>query len=186
MSRHAIPGLPSRYPIGDLLPAMYADDDLAQRFTAGLDTVLAPILSTLDNLAHYFDPRVTPEDFASQLAQWVAVELDPAWPLGLRRAVLLRAVELHRRRGTARGLVDLLRLCAGVHARVLDGAGAAWSTRPGTALPGTAGGQVVVQVWPGRSAVDRQRVTALVDFVRPVHVTCSVEVLPGPPQQQRR
>jgi phage tail-like protein len=185
MSRHAVPGLPSRYPLGDQLPAMYAADDLAQRFTAGLDTVLAPVLSTLDNLAHYFDPRVTPDDFASWLAQWIAVELDPAWSPELRRAVLLRAVELHRRRGTARGLVDLLWLCAGVHARVLDSPGAAWSTRPGTALPGTATTRVVVQVWPGRSAVDRQQITALVDSVLPVHLTCTVEPLPGPPQQRR-
>jgi phage tail-like protein len=185
MSRHAVPGLPSRYPLGDQLPAMYAADDLAQRFTAGLDTVLAPVLSTLDNLAHYFDPRVTPDDFASWLAQWIAVELDPAWSPELRRAVLLRAVELHRRRGTARGLVDLLWLCAGVHARVLDSPGAAWSTRPGTALPGTATTRIVVQVWPGRSAVDRQQVIALVDSVLPVHLTCTVEALPGPPQQRR-
>ncbi|TWF95509.1 phage tail protein [Saccharopolyspora dendranthemae] len=185
MTRHAVPGLPSRYPLGTLLPAMYAEDDFAQRFTAGLDQVLAPILSTLDNLAHYFDPRVTPADFAGWLAEWVAVELDPAWPLELRRAVLRRAVELHRQRGTAHGLVDLLRLCAGVQARVLDGPGSAWSTRPGTALPGTAVTGVVVQVWPGRSEVDRHKVTALVESARPVHLTCTVEVLPGPPQQRR-
>ncbi|MEU1297162.1 phage tail protein, partial [Streptomyces sp. NPDC005840] len=42
MSRAAIPGLPSRYPIGEQLPALYAEDDFAQRFTSGLDTVLAP------------------------------------------------------------------------------------------------------------------------------------------------
>ncbi|MGW2847530.1 hypothetical protein ACWC5G_21895, partial [Streptomyces sp. NPDC001274] len=63
MTRAAVPGLPSRYPIGGLLPALYADDDLAQRFTAGLDTVLAPVLSTLDNLPAYFDPALAPADF---------------------------------------------------------------------------------------------------------------------------
>ena len=44
-------------PIGEQLPALYADDDFAQRFTAGLDTVLAPVFSTLDNLPAYLDPR---------------------------------------------------------------------------------------------------------------------------------
>ncbi|MDA3642855.1 phage tail protein [Saccharopolyspora indica] len=185
MSRRAIPDLPSRYPLGGLLPAMYAADDFAQRLTSGLDAVLAPILSTLDNVAHYFDPRVAPEDFTSWLATWVAADLDPRWPPALRRAVLLRAVELHRWRGTARGLVDVLWLCAGVHARVLDGPGATWSTRPGNALPGAATARAVVQVWPGRSQVDQQQVVTLVNSVCPVHLGCSVEVLPGPPQQER-
>src|ERR1700730_1144995 len=68
--------LPSRYPIGGLLPALYADDDFAQRFTAGLDTMIAPVVSTLDNLAAYFDSRLAPEDFLMWLASWVGAELD--------------------------------------------------------------------------------------------------------------
>src|SRR6476620_3318162 len=100
MPRAAVPGLASRYPIGGLLPALYADDDLAQRFTAGLDTVLAPVLSTLDNLPAYFDPSLAPADFLPWLSSWVAADIDPAWPEELRRAVVARAVELHRRRGT--------------------------------------------------------------------------------------
>ncbi|MEV6228565.1 phage tail protein [Saccharopolyspora shandongensis] len=184
MSRRAVPDLPSRYPLGDLLPALYTGDDFAQRFTAGLDSVLAPIVSTMDNIARYFDPRVAPEDFVSWLAGWVSVELDPAWPPPLRRAVVMRAVELHRRNGTVRGLVDRLWLCAGVHARVLDGPGAVWSTRPGTALPGNAITRAVIQVWPGRSAVDRKQVDAVVEAACPIHLTCTVEVLPGPPQRE--
>ncbi|SCG00768.1 phage tail protein, P2 protein I family [Streptomyces sp. Ncost-T6T-2b] len=124
MTRAAVPGLPSRYPIGELLPALYADDDLAQRFTAGLDTVLAPVLSTLDNLPAYVDPALAPADFLPWLASWVGVEADPAWPVELRRAVVAHAVELHRWRGTRRGLVERLRLVCGVHAEVRDGGGA--------------------------------------------------------------
>ncbi|MFR9728786.1 phage tail protein [Saccharopolyspora sp. MS10] len=185
MTRRGVPGLPSRYPLGEQLPAMYAGDDLAQRFTAGLDSVLAPIVSTLDNIACYFDARLAPEDFLTWLATWVAVELDPDWPPELRRAVVSRAVELHRWKGTSRGLVDRLWLCLGVHARVLDGPGTTWSTRPGNPLPGSPVTTAVVQVWPGRSPVDRARVTALVDSVRPVHLDCTVEALPGPPPRER-
>lgn len=185
MSRRAVPDLSSRYPLVDQLPALYAGDELAQRLTAGLDSVLAPIMSTIDNLDRYFDPRVAPEDFVSWLAYWVAIELDPAWPQPLRRAVVMRAVELHRSKGTVRGLVERLWLCAGVHARVLDGAGAVWSTRPGNALPGTATTRAVVQAWPGRSPVDGELVATVVSSACPVHLTCTVEVLPGPPQQER-
>lgn len=183
MTRGALPGLPSRHPLGEQLPSLYAADDFAQRLTAGLDTVLAPILSTLDNLPAYFDPRLAPEDFLSWLASWVAVDVDPSWPPGLRRAVVALAVELHRWKGTRRGIVDRLWLYLGVPARVLDGSGATWSTRPGSALPGTAVGEAVVQVWPGPSGhpIDRNRVAEVVAEACPIHLTCSVEVLPGPP-----
>lgn len=184
MTRAAAPELPSRHPLGGLLPAMYADDDFAQRFTAGLDTVLAAIMSTLDNMPAYLDPWLTPVDFLDWLGSWVAVDLDPSWPVELRRQVVRHAIDLHRWTGTARGLVARLWLCLGVHASVADGTGAVWSSSPGTALPGEPVTEVVVRVWPGRAEVDEARVTAMVNAVRPAHLTCRVEVLPGPPDQE--
>ncbi|MET7578766.1 phage tail protein I [Streptomyces microflavus] len=188
MSRAAVPGLPSRYPIGELLPALYADDDLAQRFTAGLDTVLAPILSTLDNLPAYFDPALAPADFLPWLATWVGVDIDRAWPQELQRAVVARAVELHRWRGTRRGLVEHLRLCFGVHADVRDGGGVAWSAGPGTELPPAPTGELLVRVWPVApgATVDASRVLDVVTASCPVHLTCRVEILPGPPAEAPR
>ncbi|MBK3586157.1 phage tail protein I [Streptomyces microflavus] len=188
MSRAAVPGLPSRYPIGELLPALYADDDLAQRFTAGLDTVLAPVLSTLDNLPAYFDPALAPADFLPWLATWVGVDIDRAWPQELQRAVVARAVELHRWRGTRRGLVEHLRLCFGVHADVRDGGGVAWSAGPGTELPPAPTGELLVRVWPVApgATVDASRVLDVVTASCPVHLTCRVEILPGPPAEAPR
>ncbi|MFD8433719.1 phage tail protein I [Streptomyces microflavus] len=188
MSRAAVPGLPSRYPIGELLPALYADDDLAQRFTAGLDTVLAPVLSTLDNLPAYFDPALAPADFLPWLATWVGVDIDRAWPQELQRAVVARAVELHRWRGTRRGLVEHLRLCFGVHADVRDGGGVAWSAGPGTELPPAPTGELLVRVWPVApgASVDASRVLDVVTASCPVHLTCRVEILPGPPAEAPR
>ncbi|MER5772221.1 phage tail protein [Streptomyces sp. NPDC001985] len=184
MTRAAVPGLASRHPIGGLLPALYADDDLAQRFTAGLDTVLAPVLSTLDNLPAYFDPALTPADFLSWLSSWVDADLGPEWPVALRRAVVARAVELHRWRGTRRGLVEHLRLCCGVHADIQDGGGVAWSSEPGTELPPAPTGELLVRVRPARGGpVDASRVLAVVAASCPVHLICRVEILPGPPDE---
>lgn len=185
MSRNALPGLASRHPLGERLPALYATDGFAQRFVAGLDTVLAPILSTLDNMPAYFDPRLTPEDFLPWLASWGAADFDPEWPAELRRRAVALAVELHRWKGTRRGLADRLWLYLGVRVRIRDGAGAIWSDRPGTMLPGEVVEEAVVQVWadtPGRP-VEADRVAALVSEVCPIHLTCTVEVLPGPPSE---
>ncbi|MFJ7250641.1 phage tail protein [Kitasatospora sp. NPDC098652] len=183
MTRAAVPGLPSPHPIGELLPALFADDDFAQRFTAGLDTVLAPVFATLDNLSAYFRPELAPADFLDWLASWVAVEVDPAWPEEVRRAVVGRAVELHRWRGTRRGLTERLRLVLGAGAEITDGGGAVWSTDPDGALPpAPGGGGVLVRVWPlGGAGLDEDQVLAVVRAGCPVHLTCRVEILPGPP-----
>ncbi|MFF4257656.1 phage tail protein [Streptomyces sp. NPDC001663] len=187
MSRAAVPGLPSRYPIGEQLPALYADDDFAQRFTGGLDTVLAPVFATLDNLPAYLDPRVTPADFLSWLASWVGASDDPQWPVERRREAVVRAVELHRWRGTGRGLVEALRLALGVHAEVTGDGGAVWSNTPGADLPPEPPAEVLVRVWPDPGTwVDPDRVHEVVRAMRPVHTVCRVELLPGPPTDEGR
>jgi phage tail-like protein len=187
MSRAAIPGLPSRYPIGGRLPALYADDDFAQRFTAGLDTVLAPVFATLDNLPAYLDPRVTPTDFLAWLASWVGAADDPQWPEGPRREAVVRAVELHRWRGTRRGLVEALRLTLGVQAEVIGDGGAAWSSTAGADLPPEPPAETLVRVRPGRGRrVDPDRVHEIVRAMCPVHIVCRVEILPGPPADEGR
>lgn len=187
MSRAAVPGLPSRYPIGGQLPALYSDDDFAQRFTAGLDTVLAPVFATLDNLPAYLDPRVAPTDFLAWLASWVGAADDARWPVEVRREAVARAVELHRWRGTRRGLVESLRLALGVHAEVVGDGGATWSRTAGADLPPRPSSQVLVRVWPGRETrVDPDRVREIVRAMCPVHTVCRVEVLPGPPTDEGR
>ncbi|MTE17757.1 phage tail protein [Streptomyces sp. TRM43335] len=187
MSRAAVPDLPSRHPIGEQLPGLYADDDLAQRFTAGLDTVLAPVFATLDNLPAYLDPRVAPVDFLAWLASWVGAVDDPQWPVESRREAIVRAVELHRWRGTRRGLVEGLRLALGVHAEVTGDGGAAWSSTAGADLPPEPPAEVLVRVWPGRGTrVDPDRVREIVRAMCPVHTVCRVEFLPGPPADEGR
>ncbi|MFB8084525.1 phage tail protein [Streptomyces sp. NPDC055992] len=185
MTRAAVPGLPSRYPIGATLPALYADDDFAQRFTAGLDTVLAPVLSTLDNLPAYFDPALAPADFLPWLSSWVGAGIDPTWPEERRRAAVARAVELHRRRGTRRGLTEHLRLCFGVEAEIVDGGGVTWSSEADSALPPAPTGELLVRVRPPAGhTVDETRVLAVVRASCPAHLTCRVEILPGAPADE--
>ncbi|MGW5349407.1 phage tail protein [Streptomyces sp. NPDC004031] len=186
MSRAAVPGLRSRHPIGEQLPALYADDDLAQRFTAGLDVVLAPVFATLDNLPAYLDPRLAPPDFLAWLGSWVGAVDDPRCPLELRREAVVRALELHRLRGTRKGLVEALWLVLGVHADVSGDGGATWSRTPGADLPPQDPAGPLVRVWPGREPqVDAERVRETVRAMCPAHTACRVEILPGPPSEGR-
>ncbi|WP_026425710.1 phage tail protein [Actinokineospora inagensis] len=184
MTRVGLPSLPSTHPIGELLPSLYAADDFAQRFTAGLDDVLSAVLSTLDNLDRYLAPGLTPEDFLEWLSSWVAEDLDPRWPDHVRRELVHRAVGLHRDRGTVRGLAERLRLALGVGVRIDDGPGVAWSADPEAGLPGSPP-TLVVTVWPDRAAADRDQVTAVVAAHCPLHLTARIEVLSAPPEDPR-
>ncbi|HEY0696896.1 MAG TPA: phage tail protein [Micromonospora sp.] len=173
--RGVVPGLPSPHPIGLALPAMYLEDEFVQRFTAGLDEVLAPVLLTLDCLDAVLDPELAPPDFVDWLAGWVGVPVDPAAPVALRRDLLRHAVELHRWRGTARGIAAAVRLLTDGEVRVTD---SGWVRTPASPEPaGNGPPEVLVEVRPADpDQVDRHRLDELVRSLVPAHVRVTVEV----------
>ncbi len=172
--RSHVDGLTSPYPIGPTLPAMLVEDDFAQRLCAGIDDVLSPLVSTLDNFAAYLDPRLAPEDFLAWLAEWVGMTVDPGWPLERRRAVVARAADLYAWRGTARGLADHLEAVTGARCEIRDSGAVSWSRRPGTSDAGPAGGAEVVVVVP--AGTDQPRLWTLIRAAVPAHVPVRLEV----------
>jgi phage tail-like protein len=179
MTRGTVDGLMSAHPLGELLPGVYLEDPLAQRFTEGLDTVLAPVFVTLDCLDAYLNPWLTPRDLLPWLASWVGIELDETWPEDRQRAMVAAAARLHRDRGTHRGLVDYLQLFTGGEIEVNESGGARWSAEPGALPPGEAVPrlQVIVRVSDPNS-VNRARLDRAVRDARPAHMPYQVEVLP--------
>jgi len=61
----------------------------------------------------FYDPHVAPQDFLDWLARWTAFTLDLDWPDTEKRALIKRAVDLYRIRGTKRGLSLFLKLFTG-------------------------------------------------------------------------
>ena len=176
--RGLVPGLLSPHPLGPTLPAIYHDDDFAQRFLSALDDVLAPIFSTLDNFATYLDPDLTPDDFLDWLATWVGIGLDDTWDEARRREVVARAVELYRMRGTAAGLAAQVGIQTGGDVEIIENGGTAWSVDAGGELPGSPEPLVVVRVAvDDPKSVDAGRVEALVAAAKPAHVPHRVEVV---------
>ena len=175
--RGHVPGLDTPMPLGSMLPGIYQGDDFAQRFTSGLDAVLAPVLCTLDNLAAYFDPRTAPADYLEFIAGWVGIQLEQSWSVQRRREVLLQAVEIHRWRATARGIRDAVGLVLDAPVEVEENGAAQWSQIPGSELPGRPEPELVVRIdLPELSALEMRRVDALVARVKPAHVPHRVEL----------
>ncbi|HET7505154.1 MAG TPA: phage tail protein [Kofleriaceae bacterium] len=61
----------------------------------------------------FYDPHVAPFEFLTWLSGWTAFSLDLDWPEAQKRALIKRAVDLYRIRGTRRGLMLFLRLFTG-------------------------------------------------------------------------
>ncbi|MGH3825813.1 MAG: phage tail protein [Pseudonocardiaceae bacterium] len=179
MSRGTVDDLSSAHPLGELLPGVYLEDSLAQRFTEGLDTVLAPVFGTLDCLDAYLDPWLTPPDFLPWLASWVGIELDETWPEDRQRAMVAAAAHLHRDRGTHGGLVAYLQLLTGGEIELIESGGTRWSAEPNTQPPGTPtpGLRVIVRVSDPNS-VNQVRLDHAVRDARPAHLPYEVQVLP--------
>lgn len=184
--RGSVDGLGSSAPIGAMLPAVFADDDLAQRFVAGLDDVLAPILNVLDCLDTYFDPALTPADFARWLGTWVGAETDGTEPEPRLRAAVAAAAGLHRVRGTRRGLEEAIRLVFGVTPDITESGGADWNARPLGPFPGTPRPHLHVTLrLPDPVPADIHRLDTLVAAARPAHMPCTVEVTTAERTPQR-
>jgi phage tail-like protein len=176
--RRALPGLRSAHGIWSALPSLYQEDEVAGRFLAGLDEVLAPVFCTLDNLEAYFDAQLTPVDFLEWLSGWVGVVLDESWPLERRRNLVAQAGELYLSKGTMWGLAALVALYTGVEPEVVDSGGAAWSPIPGGTLPGSPDYRVTIRLRiPKGSTVDRGRLERIIAAGKPAHVVHEIEML---------
>jgi phage tail-like protein len=97
------------------LPAIYRRSDAAGRnLVRDVCFVFEHMFDSVDtNLVdgwRFYDPYVTPIDFLNWLSRWTAFTLDLDWPEAQKRALIKRAVDLYRIRGTRRGLSLFLRL----------------------------------------------------------------------------
>lgn len=185
--RGSMTSLVSPHPLGGYMPALYVEDDFAQRWMSGLDAVLAPIFSAIDNFDAYLDPRLTPADFLDWLATWMGLVADETWPVERRREFVSSASELYRMRGTVRGLAAHVQIFSGGEVEIVERGGSAWSGTSGAPLPGSGGFDLLVRVRSADpSTVDAARIDALVAAAKPAHLTHRVEVASSAPPPRRR
>jgi phage tail-like protein len=178
--RGLVEALESPRPLIDSLPGIYQEDDLARAVTGVFDDGLAPIMSTIDNVAAYLDPALTPDDFLEWLSGWVGILPDETWPIERRRAVIALATQLYRKRGTAAGLAMHIKLLGASDVDVKDSGGASWSKTAGSKAPGDASYSLKVNVTPPKKGkLDPARIEALVATAKPAHIAHEVKIRDG-------
>jgi len=100
------------------LPAIYRRSDAVGRnVVRDLCFVFEHMFDSVEvNLTdgwRFYDPHAAPNAFLNWLSGWTAFSLDLDWPEPQKRALIKRAVDLYRIRGTKRGLALFLRLFTG-------------------------------------------------------------------------
>jgi phage tail-like protein len=100
------------------LPAIYQRSDATGKNYVRdvlwiIQHLFGSIESMLDSIHLYFDSYETPEQFLPWLAAWSAMILEPDWPIGKKRRLIKKAMELYRLRGTVRGLKLFISLFTG-------------------------------------------------------------------------
>jgi phage tail-like protein len=179
--RGGLEGLVTPHPLLATLPGIYQEQAFVAAFLDALDTVLAPVPATLDNLPAYLDVATAPDDLLPWLALWIGMPSDVAQTSKRRREVLQQASRLHGWQGTRHGIESAVESMFGFRTVVAETGAASWSRDPGAALPGEPLPAMVVQVFvPAGRTVDERRLAALVTSLKPAHVVHRVEVLQEP------
>jgi phage tail-like protein len=100
------------------LPAIYRRSDAVGRNLTRdvcwlFEHMFDSVLRNLDDGWRFYDPHVAPMEFLQWLSQWTAFTIDLDWPDAQKRALIKRAVDLYRVRGTKRGLALFLKTFTG-------------------------------------------------------------------------
>jgi phage tail-like protein len=176
--RGTVTGLATPYPLHTLMPAVFQEDAFTPRFTAAIDDVLSPIISTLDCLVAYLDPLIAPVDFLQWLSSWFGEVFDESWPMERRRRFVAEAVEVFRTRGTVAGLRRELELGSGGRVEIAESGGVSWSLKPNAELPGEDVPRLAVRiVVDDISTVSETALEALIRAAKPAHLVHRLEVL---------
>ena len=172
----APPAVSGRRYLRDNLPGIYSEGDFGMRLVSGFESLLDPLVAALDNLPEHFDPAYAPRDVLDLLTEWLGLEHDEARSGEERRAIVRKAPELMRRRGTKAGLELALSLAfPGIPFRVEDTGAVTWSLDVDEADTTAAPSFVVycdVPLTPDRSGA----VARLIDQAKPAHVAYRLRV----------
>ncbi len=102
------------------LPAIYSDDEFIGRYLLIFESIMNPIIWTIDNFDLYLSPEVAPSEWLRWMASWFDLLLLPELPIERQRAITHQIGWLFLRRGTPAGLQRLLELYFGVTPEIIE------------------------------------------------------------------
>lgn len=96
------------------LPSVYREDRQSaaflERYLSLFESTYTDVEEEIGSVSRFLDPAGVPSAHLSWLGSWLAVEADDTWSARATRELIARAPELYRKRGTAEGLLAMIRL----------------------------------------------------------------------------
>jgi phage tail-like protein len=102
------------------LPAIYADDEFMGRYLLIFESILSPIIWTIDNFDLYLSPDTAPPEWLQWMSSWFDILILSTLPLDRQREIMRQIGWLFLRRGTRAGLQRLLELYFGVTPEIIE------------------------------------------------------------------
>ncbi|HVF48768.1 MAG TPA: phage tail protein [Pyrinomonadaceae bacterium] len=108
------------------LPAVYQEDersrDFLERFLSLFETFFSGLEYQIDNLARYFDAdaATTSGEYMRWLAAWLSLAVDKSWDEPRLRALVKRAPQLFKKRGTREGLEEMIEIFTGERPLIVE------------------------------------------------------------------
>ncbi|MBN1657587.1 MAG: phage tail protein [Anaerolineae bacterium] len=100
------------------LPAIYGEDPAARqllgRWLSLFESMFEDVEIEIGTLPALFDPAAAQPDWLPWLARWLDMELHEDWDVAAKRRAIASAFNLHRLRGTRRGLEAAVRRDTGL------------------------------------------------------------------------
>jgi phage tail-like protein len=161
----------------ELLPRPFRQDELMGRFLLVFQSVVDPIELRIDSSHHYLDPLLAPAPQIPWLGSWLALGLPADLSLASQRAIVARAIELYRWKGTRRALRAELALRTGARPLIVENfdglrLGEEAALGINTQIGERHEGSVIVTLVAPRplDADELRRADELIDELKPVHV----------------
>ncbi|HVC33885.1 MAG TPA: phage tail protein [Chloroflexota bacterium] len=168
------------------LPAMYRSDAFLARFLLVFQSIIDPIEQTIDNTHYYLDPGTAPASFLPWLASWVGMTLDSGLAEASQRELIRRGVELHRWKGTRRGLQEEMKIRTGGRALIVENFDGMRLGQDASLGLNTNLGMhcdqfvAVTLATNGGKETSQQEADALVQELKPAHVGHVARTVPAP------
>ncbi len=125
-----LPGVPlDRSNWMKYLPEVFGEQEFIGRFLLIFESMLAPVIWTIDNFDMYLSPEVAPEEWLQWMASWFDLLVLPDLPMENQRRIVQQIGWLFLRRGTPAGLQRLLELYFGVTPEILEDADCHFTVR---------------------------------------------------------
>lgn len=113
----------------EYLPAVFQrrDDRLdpsgdlfISRFLALFEGALTRVEEAYESVSRLLNPEAADAEWLAFVACWLDLVFDPSWPLARRRALVLEAAALYRRRGTPESLRRYLEIYTGRRPEIIE------------------------------------------------------------------